>query len=351
MSLTEVGLKLKTAREGKGLTLRQIYERTKIPIDHLEAIDNGNNENLPEPVYVAGFIKRYSQCVGLDGDLLAMDYREDSYAKEHEKQKAFSHQMAPVYVKSHDFNAIKINNKPPTYKTFLFPFLLIIIILSGVAWFAKEQANNGIADPNIASLKETTSHLSTQTDTKQQNNKTDPTAESTKEQTNIPKQLSLSANQHVWVEVKAISSGENLFNGFLEQGERRDFQDSEGLRIIAGNGGSISVDFRGKIESFGTPGQRTERAFVFQNPQTIGEASSDKTTATTNSANTSSDTTKPTKTTKERVADSQPSKAKGSSRRPYDDISSRRYIPGESLGSTRSIDVPYRYTDDNLDTN
>ena len=67
MSLQEIGTRLKSARDNSGLSLSQINERTKIPFNHLEAIEQGNFDDLPEPVYVAGFIKRYADCVGLDG--------------------------------------------------------------------------------------------------------------------------------------------------------------------------------------------------------------------------------------------------------------------------------------------
>ncbi len=75
MSLEQIGQQLKVARDGSGLSLSQIHERTKIPFNHLEAIEQGNFDDLPEPVYVSGFIKRYADCVGLDGQQLAIAYR------------------------------------------------------------------------------------------------------------------------------------------------------------------------------------------------------------------------------------------------------------------------------------
>jgi hypothetical protein len=65
--------------------------------------------------------------------------------------------------------------------------------------------------------------------------------------------IALSASQHVWVEVKSVASGQSLFTGYLEMGERRDFQDAQGLRVRAGNGGSLTVDYLGKSEAFGLP--------------------------------------------------------------------------------------------------
>ena len=80
MSLEQIGQKLKAARESQGLSLRQIHDRTKIPIGHLQSIDGGHADELPEPVYVAGFIKRYGDCVGLNGQSLSEEYRHEKSA-------------------------------------------------------------------------------------------------------------------------------------------------------------------------------------------------------------------------------------------------------------------------------
>src|SRR6185437_9223526 len=101
MTLEAIGQKLKAAREAQGLSLRQIYERTKIPINHLQSIDSGQLEDLPEPVYVAGFIKRYAECIGLDGQVLADEYRQNGHADNgngNGRARARQALAQPVYV-------------------------------------------------------------------------------------------------------------------------------------------------------------------------------------------------------------------------------------------------------------
>ena len=77
MSLNQIGQKLKSARDISGLSLAQIQEKTKIPYNHLASIDAGNFDELPEPVYVSGFIRRYAECVGLDAQELVDEYRSE----------------------------------------------------------------------------------------------------------------------------------------------------------------------------------------------------------------------------------------------------------------------------------
>ena len=57
---------LKTTREAKGLTLEIVHEATKIPMDALRAIEEGYSVRILSPFYYRGFIKIYSEFLGLD---------------------------------------------------------------------------------------------------------------------------------------------------------------------------------------------------------------------------------------------------------------------------------------------
>ena len=83
--------------------------------------------------------------------------------------------------------------------------------------------------------------------------------------------LTVKAKNHVWVEVKAVSNGEALFNGFLESGDKHDFSDKEGLRITAING-SIAVIASGKTSEFGTTGKTTEKIFSGNKVSQVAES-------------------------------------------------------------------------------
>lgn len=65
--LSRVGRYLKGIRTKKGLSLQQVAQRTHIQLKQLQAIETGNCLQLPETIYVKGFLKHYAQCLGLDG--------------------------------------------------------------------------------------------------------------------------------------------------------------------------------------------------------------------------------------------------------------------------------------------
>lgn len=69
----EIGEKLRAARLAKGFTLDDIQQSTKIQKRYLNAIENGDFDQLPGDFYVRAFTKQFAQAVGLDADELLVN--------------------------------------------------------------------------------------------------------------------------------------------------------------------------------------------------------------------------------------------------------------------------------------
>lgn len=65
---------LKTARENSGLTLKELFERTRVSVINLEAIENGDFHLLPVPLYARNFIKTYANALGVDSAPILQRY-------------------------------------------------------------------------------------------------------------------------------------------------------------------------------------------------------------------------------------------------------------------------------------
>ena len=74
-SRTAIGATLREARRRYGLEVREVEERTKIRARYIRALENEDWETLPAPAYVRGFLRTYGQMLGLDGEMLADEYR------------------------------------------------------------------------------------------------------------------------------------------------------------------------------------------------------------------------------------------------------------------------------------
>ena len=75
-AVTDIGSRLKQARERRNLTLAEIADSTKIPIHILESIERNDFARLPGGLFRRAFIKAYAAEVDLDGDALASEYHE-----------------------------------------------------------------------------------------------------------------------------------------------------------------------------------------------------------------------------------------------------------------------------------
>jgi cytoskeleton protein RodZ len=60
------GATLRAARETLRLDLSQVAAETRIPLRHLEAIEDDNFEGLPSRAYAIGFSRTFAKAVGLD---------------------------------------------------------------------------------------------------------------------------------------------------------------------------------------------------------------------------------------------------------------------------------------------
>jgi len=63
--LKNFGDELKSLREEKGISLQQVYNKIRIDVKFLSAIESGNFEVLPE-IYIRAFIKEYALYLNLD---------------------------------------------------------------------------------------------------------------------------------------------------------------------------------------------------------------------------------------------------------------------------------------------
>ncbi|MEI7672266.1 MAG: helix-turn-helix domain-containing protein, partial [Deltaproteobacteria bacterium] len=57
---------LKTLREAGGLSLPDIFETTRVGLVYLAAVESGEFNRLPPPVYARNFIRKYAWAVGVD---------------------------------------------------------------------------------------------------------------------------------------------------------------------------------------------------------------------------------------------------------------------------------------------
>ena len=68
------GEELKRERELREISLREVSEATKISLRYLEALERNDFRNLPGGVFNRGFVRAYSQFIGVDPDSMVDAY-------------------------------------------------------------------------------------------------------------------------------------------------------------------------------------------------------------------------------------------------------------------------------------
>ncbi len=67
---------LRKIRESKGLSFEDLYQRTRVRVVYLQAIENKEFNLLPLPVYAKNFIKIYAGALGIDSEPLIQEYED-----------------------------------------------------------------------------------------------------------------------------------------------------------------------------------------------------------------------------------------------------------------------------------
>lgn len=79
MSAEEIkglGDTLKQKRKERNLSLKEVANATSIRLNYLQAIEEGNFNQLISTVYAQGFIRQYATYLGEDGDAIIRQYSE-----------------------------------------------------------------------------------------------------------------------------------------------------------------------------------------------------------------------------------------------------------------------------------
>jgi cytoskeleton protein RodZ len=74
--MTDFGGKLRQAREGRGISLRQIATSTKISVAALEALERNDISKLPGGIFSRSFVRSYAAEVGLDPEATVNEFLE-----------------------------------------------------------------------------------------------------------------------------------------------------------------------------------------------------------------------------------------------------------------------------------
>ena len=159
--MADIGDKLRSAREAKGLSIEDIEKATKIQSRYLTAIEDDDFDKLPGDFYVRAFIRQYAQVVGLDGKKLLSEYQEDVPESKPDEYVEDSIDNKSEEVKK------TTDNKKNLWKNYLPKIAIglgiIIVVLIGYVLYARLSSGgqrNNTASNNVKVSTQTSSSSS-----------------------------------------------------------------------------------------------------------------------------------------------------------------------------------------------
>lgn len=251
--LKEIGSSLKQFRESQNQSLVDLSERTRIQVRLLQAIENGKLETLPEPIYIKGFIRRYAEVLGLDGDQVAQEFPTAFVSQAPAKARRWSlptAQLRPIHL-------------------YLLYFGLVICSVNTLSQMVQEaplQASNS----STPSLKPASNNQPTAPQSLPQPpspaETLQPGFNEISSAPNKPVRVGITLKSPSWVRVSA--DGKTQFEGVLPQGSYRSWAANKQVTVRAGNAGGVLVAFNNeKAKELGPPGQVQEVTFAAATPR------------------------------------------------------------------------------------
>lgn len=230
-TLAAMGTHLSTLRREKGLSLEEMVILTKVPRRLLQAIEEGDMQQLPEPVYIQGLIRQYADALGLKGAEFASQF--------------------PVGINKITIQPVT-NTTPLSQLRPIHLYLIYIFVILCAAIGLSELLK---ADTfKTASTDLTQEQPQTTSDVKKN---LQPVSETTTSNQGQQVQIGITLTKKSWIQV--IVDGKIEYEGELPQGFSRTWKAQEMLTVKTDDAGGVLVSINHqKAKQLGEPGKQKE---------------------------------------------------------------------------------------------
>ncbi len=136
--LVRIGFCLKQAREKKSISTEELAESLRIGEEQLTALENGQEELLPEYVFIKAMVRRVAEKLNLDPITIVQELDENQIISKFQKEKNNS-----LAKDRKEFLIVKYIRKISP-KSLLLGFTTIIILSTGLFYIIYKQRSNNL---------------------------------------------------------------------------------------------------------------------------------------------------------------------------------------------------------------
>jgi cytoskeletal protein RodZ len=238
--LTELGNQLRLSRQAQGLSLDELVLLTRISRRLLQAIEEGNLDDLPEPIYIQGLIRQFADALGLNGAEFAGDFPiapQPVTRPSIGKSTSIGGQLRPIHL----------------YLLYIFLIVFSVNSLSHLLNNAVLQANN--SQIQIPPQKSLTPGASIPPNDSPEMQPVGDNLVSNKE--GQPVQIGVTLKSSSWIRV--VADGKTEFEGILPEGTYRTWKAQQQLTVKTDNAGGVLMSVnQQEAKEMGEPGKVEE---------------------------------------------------------------------------------------------
>lgn len=256
--LTEIGAQLREYRVEQSICPERVAIFTMIRWPLLQAIEEGQLDELPEAIYTQGLIRRYADALGFNGEEMANTFPvrpSQLPATSQEKKQINIPQLQPIHL-------------------YLAYILLIICSVNGLSHLFNRS---GIIESTLTNMDrerdktiqtamaktkeaEALTHFVSQGASLNQKSMSLGKSDLSK-----AVKLNVIVKDESWVEIRI--DGKTEFIGTLPKGAERTWEAKQELVFIAGNAGGVLISVnKGETQKLGEPGDVKEVVFTAAPP-------------------------------------------------------------------------------------
>ncbi|MBE9111763.1 helix-turn-helix domain-containing protein [Nodosilinea sp. LEGE 07298] len=260
--LQSIGAYLRQVRQEQGLSIDTLANQIFIRPALLQALESGQDAALPEPVFIQGFIRRYAEALGLDGQTISKEFRvtpvdvmpTPELVERADSNGAVSQpEPRPSPQVAEKASAIPIDRSLPRSPLPLLLSLGALALVLGLgAWglFGRDSATSRAGDlgaePAIDAPEPTADAPVLDPD----NADADTAAESLEALDDSPSApqeapvvVSANLSDRAWLSV--VADGENVYEGIAESGFEETWTAQSSLVFRTGNAGGVELSVNG----------------------------------------------------------------------------------------------------------
>ncbi len=247
--LQGIGAYLRQVRQQQGLAVDVLANQIFIRPALLQALESGQGAELPEAVFIQGFIRRYAEALGLDGQAIAQEFQVTpatvpptaDLLMQPDANGAVKPAPAAVQVAEPPEPLPMVRRSSGRREgSSPLPLLLslgaLAVILGLGAWGLWGRNSEPMAPANAP-----TAPLAT--DSPAEDESLDPLETEVRQSLEAPIVVSANVSNRAWLSV--VADGQNVYEGVAEVGFEETWTAENSLVFTTGNAGGIELSVNG----------------------------------------------------------------------------------------------------------